>query len=115
MHIWEIIERDCGKETAKYISELTHKYVYLGGHLMRQGLAKEVLLMQYLPFGGPTCGLIPKLDLSRVWDQLVAHCNRHNGNIKLILKHLWARETELGTNNVLHFVTWGCQRGAGSL
>ena len=106
MHIWEIMERGQGKETIKNIGELTHNYVYLAGHLMRQGLTAEVLLMQYLPFGPISC-LVPKIDWTKVWEQLVMHCNRNNNNIKLMLKHLWARENDLGTMNVPHFVTWG--------
>ncbi len=105
-HFWDLLEQDLGGNAPGYMNEVTHRYVNLGTRLMRQGMAREVLLLPFLPMGNPTCGLIPRAIFTGVWDQLVDSCNHNNEYIDIILKHMWTRELAQGTMNVPNSVAW---------
>ena len=105
-HFWDLMEQDLGDDAPKYMNEITHQYVNLGACFMRQGMAREVLLLPFLPMGNPTCGLIPRVNISGIWNELVESCNVNNENIDVMLKHMWTKELAQKTMNVPNSVAW---------
>ncbi len=105
-HFWELMERQLGGVTTVYMKEITNRYVRIGSRLMRQGLAREVLILPFLPMGDPTCELIPRVNLTNVWNLLVDHCNQANDYIMIIATHMWTIEMAQRTMNVPNVVAW---------
>ncbi len=105
-HFWELMEQQLGGVTTVYMKEITNRYVRIGSRLMRQGLAREVLILPFLPMGDPTCELIPRVNLTNVWNLLVDHCNQANDYIIIIATHMWTIEMAQGTMNVPNVVAW---------
>ncbi len=105
-HFWELMEQQLGGVTTVYMKEITNRYVRIGSRLMRQGLAREVLILPFLPMGDPTCELIPRVNLANVWNVLVDHCNQANDYIIIIATHMWTIEMAQGTMNVPNIVAW---------
>ncbi len=105
-HFWELMERQLGGVTTVYMKEIANRYVRIGSRLMRQGLAREVLILPFLPMGDPTCELIPRVNLTNVWNFLVDHCNQANDYIMIIATHMWTLEMAQRTMNVPNVVAW---------
>ncbi len=105
-HFWELMERQLGGLTPVYMKEITNRYVQLGSRLMRQGLAREVLMLPFLPMGEPTCELVPRVNLANVWNALVDHCNQANDYVMIIATHMWTLEMAKRSMNVPNIVSW---------
>ncbi len=105
-HFWELMEQQLGGLTTVYMREITNRYVRIGSRLMRQGLAREVLILPFFPMGDPTCELIPRVNLTHVWNTLVDHCNQANDYIMIIATHMWTLEMAQRSMNVPNVVAW---------
>ncbi len=67
-HFWDLLEQDLGGNAPGYMNKVKYRYVNLETRFMRQGMAREVLLLPFYQWGNPTCGLISKVIFIRYLD-----------------------------------------------